>query len=100
MRNINDVSSGFEVLENGHELQTAAMVLDPGEESGPSGNEHPRSEQMLFVVSGTLEAQIGNDRFTMRAGDCAIVPRDAAHRFVNRAAERAITLNVYAPKAY
>jgi hypothetical protein len=62
--------SGFSVLENGRSAQTAVMVLGPGEESGPLGNEHPSS------------------------------PNRAAHRCINRSNERAVTFNVYAPKAY
>jgi mannose-6-phosphate isomerase-like protein (cupin superfamily) len=100
MRNINGVSGGFSVLENAEELQTAVMVLDPGQESGPLGNEHGRSEQVLFVVEGTVEAEINGKRFEMRRGDSTIVPKNAPHRFVNRSRERALTFNVYSPKAY
>ncbi len=100
MRSLRSINTGFSVLENGNDVQTAVMVLEPGEESGPLGNEHAGSEQAIYVVEGAVEAEIGPDRFTMRAGDSAIVPRDAAHRFTNRARERALTFNVYAPKAY
>lgn len=100
MRNVEEIRSGFAVLENAGELQTAVMVLEPGEASGPKGNEHGESEQVLYVVEGAVEAEIGSDRFSMRAGDSAIVPKDAPHRFVNRSPKRAVTFNVYAPKAY
>jgi mannose-6-phosphate isomerase-like protein (cupin superfamily) len=100
MRNIQVQDSGFSVIENGSALQTAVMVLEPGEESGPLGNEHPESEQVLFVHEGSVEAQIGDKTFEMCAGDSAIVPRDAPHRFINRSRARAVTFNVYAPKAY
>ena len=99
MRNVND-ARGFAVLENGRHLQTAAMILEPGEASGPLANEHAQSEQILFVVSGEVEAQIGEQRFTMRPGDSAIVPTGTPHRFTNGARERAVTFNVYSPKAY
>lgn len=81
-------------------MQTAVMYLDSGEESGPFANEHASSEQVLFVFEGALDAEIGDDRFQMMAGDSAIVPKGVPHRFVNRAQERAITFNVYAPKTY
>jgi mannose-6-phosphate isomerase-like protein (cupin superfamily) len=100
MRNLAEVGSGFAVLENGSQLQTAVMLLEPGEASGPLANEHLQSEQVLVVVEGTVEAEIGNNRFTMKSGDSAIVPRDEPHRFTNRSSERAVTFNVYAPKAY
>lgn len=100
MPNVNDRRSGFAVLENGRQLQTAVMVLDSGEESGPLGNEHPESEQVLYVVAGLVEGEIDGRHFTMAAGDSVIVPNGAPHRFVNRSMDRAVTFNVYAPKAY
>jgi len=100
MRNVDSVPDGFAVLENGRELQTAVMVLDSGEESGPLGNEHPQSEQVLYVVQGLVEAEVDGKHFTMAPGDSVIVPNGAPHRFVNRTMDRAVTFNVYAPKAY
>lgn len=100
MRNVQEARAGFAVLENGRHLQTAAMVLESGEESGPLGNDHPSSEQVLYVVEGSVEAVIDGKKFEMRAGDSAIVPNGAPHQFANRSSERAVTFNVYAPKAY
>lgn len=100
MQNASAIRSGFRVLENAEELQTAVMVLDPGEQSGPFGNEHASSEQVLLVLDGDVEAEIDGKRFSMRRGDSVIVPKNAPHRFVNRSRERATTFNVYSPKAY
>jgi mannose-6-phosphate isomerase-like protein (cupin superfamily) len=100
MRNVETVRGGFVVLENGSALQTAVMVLEPGEESGPYGNEHPSSEQVLLIVDGSLEAEIGSERFAMNAGDSVVVPKAAPHRFINRSQKRTLTFNVYSPKAY
>jgi mannose-6-phosphate isomerase-like protein (cupin superfamily) len=99
-QNVEAKDASFAVLENGESLQTAVMRLAPGEESGPLGNEHGASEQVLFVFAGEVEAEVGGRKFTMRAGDSTIVPKDAPHRFVNRYTEPAITFNVYAPPAY
>jgi mannose-6-phosphate isomerase-like protein (cupin superfamily) len=90
----------FAVLENADSLQTAVMRLEPGRESGPFGNEHAGSEQVLFVYQGEVEAQIGETTFSMRAGDSTIVPKNVPHRFVNRSNQVALTFNVYAPPAY
>ncbi len=95
-----DSESGFVVLENGENVQTAVMTLGAGEESGPFANEHPASEQVLFVVRGTLESEIGSERRMLKAGDSVIVPRAVPHRFVNRSSEPTVTFNVYSPKAY
>lgn len=87
MRNVESVRRGFAVLEDGSALQTAV-------------NEHGSSEQVLFVVRGALEAEIDGERFAMGPGDSVVVGKNAPHRFVNRSKERALTFNVYAPKAY
>ena len=90
----------FKVLQTSKRAQTAMMTLNPGEESGPMGNDHPKSEQVLFVVSGQLVAEVGTKRRTLKAGDCVHVPLRARHRFVNRSKRPAVTFNVYAPPAY
>ena len=101
VRNIGDRHDWFEVLHTGERLQTAVMDLEPGGgESGEKGNEHPASEQVLFVVEGEVEAQVGDDTRTLRAGDSVVVPRGAPHRFTNRSSRRARTLNIYGPPAY
>lgn len=100
VRNVESVRRGFAALENGAALQTAVMVLEPGEESGPYANEHPSSEQVLLVVDGTLDAEVGGEHFAMGAGDSVIVPKNAPHRFVNGSQSRTLTFNVYSPKAY
>src|SRR5690348_15254179 len=100
MKNVRDNERGFAVLENGKALQTAVMVLAPGEASGPYGNEHARSEQVLFVHEGELEAELDGTTSTMHPGDSVVVGKGMAHRFVNRSQRRAVTFNVYAPPAY
>jgi mannose-6-phosphate isomerase-like protein (cupin superfamily) len=100
MKNIQDSARGFSVLENGANVQTAAMVLEPGEASGPYGNEHAESAQVLFLHQGELEAEVDGKEFTMLAGDSVVVAKGVAHRFVNATKQRAVTFNVYSPPAY
>jgi mannose-6-phosphate isomerase-like protein (cupin superfamily) len=90
----------FKVLRTSANSQVAMMTLKHGEESGPMGNDHPRSEQVVFVVEGQLVAEIGEETATLKAGDSVTVPRRARHRFVNRGRRPAVTFNVYAPPAY
>ncbi len=92
--------SSFKVLETQDGVQTAVMRLQHGQESGPLGNEHPESVQTLVVIRGEIDAQVGEERFWMREGDCVIVGRGAVHRFVGASPDDAVTLNVYAPPAY
>lgn len=76
------------------------MTLAPGKASGPKGNEHPDSEQVLLVLEGEVFAEIGQEKATLRQGDIVIVPRGTAHRFVNHGGPKAVTFNVYSPPAY
>jgi len=94
------MADGFTVLETRDGAQTATMRLALGEESGPFGNEHPQSSQVIAVFKGEVDAQIGELTFRMRAGDCAIVAKGEPHRFVGASKEPAMTFNVYAPPAY
>jgi len=93
-------SASFAVIDTAEELQTAIMRLEPGEASGSKRNEHPHSEQVLYVVEGSIEAEIGDKRFAMHSGDSVIVPKEVAHRFSNTTQKIAVTFNVYAPPAY
>ena len=97
---VRESKSWFSVLQTAELSQTAVMSIGPGEESGPKENEHPASEQVLYIIEGELHAEIGERSFTMRAGDSTIVRRDVAHRFSNRGQQPALTFNVYTPPAY
>ncbi|HXE56290.1 MAG TPA: cupin domain-containing protein [Tepidisphaeraceae bacterium] len=98
--NIRDASKWFQVLCTARKSQVATMTLAPGKSSGPKENEHPKSEQVLFVLEGQVLAEIGEEKKTLRQGDVVIVPAGAAHRFTNHSESPAMTLNVYAPPAY
>ena len=90
----------FEVLQTISKTQTATMTLSPGKSSGPKGNEHPKSDQVLLVLEGELLAEIDSEKATLRRGDVVIVPAGAAHKFTNHSESKVITFNVYAPPAY
>lgn len=100
LTNVRKTESWFSVLQTAELSQSAVMVIGPGEASGPKENEHPASEQVLYVIEGELCAEIGDRSFIMRAGDSTIVRRDMPHRFINRSPQPALTLNVYTPPAY
>lgn len=99
-RNVKDTHSEFDVLQNDERMQTAVMRLDPGEESGPFGNEHKESVQVLLVVEGEVIGRIGDHTWTLRAGDSVIVQRGEPHQFRNESQAPALTFNVYSPPAY
>jgi mannose-6-phosphate isomerase-like protein (cupin superfamily) len=90
----------FKVLQTSRKSQTAMMTLKPGQDSGPKGTDHPKSEQVLLVLKGSVVAEVRRTKRTLKPGDAVIVPAGAAHRFSNRGKTSALTFNVYAPPAY
>jgi mannose-6-phosphate isomerase-like protein (cupin superfamily) len=98
--NIYETHEWFEVLDTAKRSQTAVMVLDAGGHSSEEMNVHERSDQVLFVVEGEVQAEVGGKRRVMRKGDSLIVPAGTPHRFENLGNGSAITFNVYSPPAY
>jgi len=90
----------FQVLASDGRAQIASMRLDVGGMSGEEPGSHPDSDQVLLVVEGEIEAEIGRERRTLRQGDAVIVPAGTPHRFANRGSRAALTFNVYTPPAY
>lgn len=99
LANIKDASAWFEVLQTGDEAQTAVMTLEPGKSSGAK-QAHEKSEQVLLLLEGELEAEIGDETGAMRTGDVALIPAGVKHRFTNKGQAKAVTFNVYAPPEY
>jgi mannose-6-phosphate isomerase-like protein (cupin superfamily) len=92
--------SEFHVLASTRSSQAAVMVLEPGDATGPLSNEHPRSEQWLFVVSGTGRARVGKRSASLKEGALLLIEKGKVHRIWNSGRSPLVTLNVYAPPAY
>jgi mannose-6-phosphate isomerase-like protein (cupin superfamily) len=98
--NLRDTKARFEVLQTTKRSQAAVMVLPPGDPSSEEMNIHENSDQVLLLVEGELEAEVGEKTATMRNGDFCIVPAGTPHRFKNLGESRAVTFNVYSPPEY
>src|SRR5579872_3858466 len=90
----------FAILETHDGAQTALMTLGHGEESGPFGNEHATSTQVLVVIRGSLDARIEDRHLQLHPGDSVIVARDAQHQFIGSSTQEAIAVCVYVPPFY
>jgi mannose-6-phosphate isomerase-like protein (cupin superfamily) len=98
--NLSNVGHWFEVLQTTRQSQTAVMTLTAGGHSSEEMNVHKKSDQVLLLVEGELEAEVGGKKLTMRQGDSCIVPAGTPHRFENKGKNRAVTFNVYSPPEY
>jgi oxalate decarboxylase/phosphoglucose isomerase-like protein (cupin superfamily) len=96
----------FDLLASSRLAQAAMMSLRAGQESGdrPS-NEHPRSEQWLYVIAGTGRAIVGAARGKRRSvrlapGSLVLIKRGEAHQIKLAATGSLRTINFYVPPAY
>ena len=92
--------ASFKVLGGSRSVQSALMVLKPGESTGEPQNEHPRSEQWLFVVSGTGQALVNKKRLAIRDSSLVLIEKGEIHQVRNTGRRPLVTLNFYAPPAY
>ena len=90
----------FRVLESTRSAQSALMVLKPGQSTGQLQNEHPRSEQWLFVVSGRGQAVVNQRRLAIREKSLLLIEKGELHQVSNTGRSPLVTLNFYAPPAY
>jgi mannose-6-phosphate isomerase-like protein (cupin superfamily) len=95
-----NVRAFFKVLASTASSQAAIMVLRPGQSTGEVQNEHPRSEQWLFVVSGSGKATVGKRRVALRENSLLLIEKGEAHQVVNTGNRTLTTINFYAPPAY
>ena len=71
---------------------TVLMRIAPG---GEVGEHTDTAEELLYIVQGEVEASVGDETGTLRAGDLAVVPALALHSFRNRGAEEARILGFF-----
>lgn len=90
----------FKPLLNTPSLQAASMTLRPGQVSGEFGDEHPKSEQWLYVISGSGAAIGKNSRIAIREGSLILIRKNEPHQIKNTGRKLLVTLNFYAPPAY
>ena len=77
------------------QITEALVTLGPGH--GHDFHRHPRQEEVLYVLSGTVEQWIEGEKRTLTAGDAAFVDRGTVHASFNIGATDAQFLVVLSP---
>lgn len=90
----------WRVLHTTDRSQVAIMILAPGEASSAEPSVHLGQDQLLYLIEGDVEAEIGAQRLRIRPGQLAVVTAGTPHRFINTGPVPARTLNIYTPPAY
>src|SRR5687767_14203365 len=80
--------------------QAAMMVLRPGQDTGEPENEHARSEQWLYVVSGTGWAVVNKRKVKIAEGSLLLIEKGEIHQVKNTGKSPLVTVNLYVPPAY
>jgi quercetin dioxygenase-like cupin family protein len=62
------------------ESATVFVQLDPGEELGTHTDS---AEELLLVLEGTIEAQVGDEKAVAEKGELVHVPKMVPHNFKN-----------------
>ena len=90
----------FKHLAKSRAAQAAIMVLQPGKDTGEPDNEHPKSEQWLFVVSGSGQARVNDRKVAIRDGSLLLIEKGEIHQVKNTGRAPLVTINLYVPPAY
>jgi len=70
-------------------------TLAPG--TGAPLHVHTREDETFYVIAGQVEAIAGNDRATLRGGDCIFLPRNIPHRLQNVSSDIAQVIMLIQP---
>jgi mannose-6-phosphate isomerase-like protein (cupin superfamily) len=100
LRNIDDATEWFEVLQTSTRAQTAMMTLAPGVSTGKKAEAHKESDQILLMLKGKLSGKVGEEKVRLGKGDVLVIPAGTPHRFKNSGRKPAVTFNVYSPPEY
>jgi quercetin dioxygenase-like cupin family protein len=71
------------------------QVTPPG--WGPPRHVHSREDEIIYVLEGAYELHVGDERRTVSAGACAVLPRNLPHGFRNVASTPGRLLCVITP---
>jgi quercetin dioxygenase-like cupin family protein len=58
---------------------------------------HPGQEEVIYVIEGTIEQWLEQERATLSAGDSVVIPASAVHATFNDGAEAAKILAILSP---
>jgi mannose-6-phosphate isomerase-like protein (cupin superfamily) len=91
----------FKPLLASRSMQAAMMVLKKGQSSSDEvENEHPRSEQWVYVISDSGRARVGTRTIQLKCGSLLLIEKGEPHQITNTRGEPMVTINFYAPPAY
>lgn len=83
------------VVTGAQQLVVIEVTLDPGE--GHNFHKHPRQEEVIYVLEGTVEQWVGEQNRILKRGDSAFIGADGVHASFNTSGEPARLLAILSP---
>lgn len=73
----------------------ARVVLSPGK--GHNFHRHPGREELIFVITGTIEQWVDRKSHILEPGDSVLIPAGCVHASFNLTSEDAVLVVVLSP---
>jgi transcriptional regulator with XRE-family HTH domain len=83
-----------------HSLEVIAAEFEPGGSTGDEPYTHGDSEELLLVLAGRVQLQLGAELFDLRTGDSVNYRSSTPHRVTNPGGATAEVLFVISPPSY
>lgn len=58
-------------------------------------HQHPNCEELIYVISGTVEHTLGDQRVVLHAGDILRIPKNTPHKAFNNSKDPVRTVVIY-----
>jgi transcriptional regulator with XRE-family HTH domain len=81
-------------------LQVTWAESEPGGSSGDQPYTHPGDEECIVVIKGTLAVWVGDERYTLKAGDAITFESRTPHKWQNVGRGRMEAIWVVTPPSY
>jgi quercetin dioxygenase-like cupin family protein len=85
-------------LTEAEKLVLVRVHMPPGR--GHQFHRHPEIEEIIYIVSGTAEQWVGEERRLLRAGQIAHIPADVVHGTYNGGEDTLVFLAILSPAKY
>ena len=93
-------NSPWRVIAGGEQPGGAVTIGDakmPPRSPGPARHVHTHEDEAIYVVSGVLTVEVGDQRFEAGAETLTWLPRQVPHAFANLSDEPVWTVGVISP---
>ena len=82
-----------DALVDGADLSVARMTLNA--EACAERHAHPNCNEVIHLIRGSVEQWVGDERFTLQAGDTVFIARCSSHQSRNIGSGEAIMIVSY-----